>query len=152
VKTPLTPLPTYCSSTGILTVTLNLSAYATDITNQAKAYCVPQLFCQPTASGCGGKACLARLNSGCPGLGNLTQDERNSTCSHAGEDVDCPMGGCVGFSVTLPGTFMAMDQTTMMGIPSKLATCFPKDTNWNVQPLAALSPLAGTCTGAPLGI
>src|SRR5262249_26326260 len=97
-------------------------------------------FVNPLASGCGGKA---------GGLGNLTQAERDETCSHAGEDVDCPTGGCVGFSVTLPGTFMAQDQTTTMGIPSKLAMCFPKDANWNVQPLAALSTLAGTCTGAP---
>jgi hypothetical protein len=40
-----------------------------------------------------------------------------------------------GFSVTLPAKFMANDQTVTMGIPSTLASCFPKDANWNVTPL-----------------
>jgi hypothetical protein len=146
-KSPLTPQPTYNSSTGILTVTLNLSAYADDFTTAAKALCAPQLFCQPTASGCGGKA---------GGLGNLTQAERNSTCSHAGEDVDCPTGGCVGFSVKLPMGFTAQDQTTMMGIPSTQATCFPNNTAWNVPPTppAPNLGLAGACVGknAPINM
>ncbi len=147
-KSGLTPPPAYNSSTGILTVTLNLSAYASDFTSTATALCQPRLFCQPTtghgSGGCGGVA---------GGLGNLTQAERNIVCGRAGEDIDCPNNpatgnpGCVGFSVTLPGNFTAMDQTTMMGIPATLAMCFPKDTNWNVTPVAAPS-LAGTCVGA----
>jgi hypothetical protein len=95
--------PVFNSATGILTVTLNLSAFANDFTSAVSALCVPQLFCQPTASGCGGKV---------GGLGNLTQAERDITCGHAGEDIDCPTGGCVGFSVKLPAGFVASDQTT----------------------------------------
>jgi hypothetical protein len=124
-------------------VTLNLSAFANDFTSAAKALCVPQLFCEPTASGCGGKA---------GGLGNLTQAERDITCGHAGEDIDCPTGGCVGFSVKLPAGFVASDQTTAnnSALAKGLATCFPKDANWNVTPSAAPSDLAGTCVNAPI--
>jgi hypothetical protein len=104
---------------------------------------VPQLFCQPTASGCGGKA---------GGLGNLTQAERDITCGHAGEDIDCPTGGCVGFSIKLPAGFVASDQTTAnnSALVKGSATCFPKDANWNVTPIAAPSGLAGTCFNAPI--
>src|SRR5262249_33815330 len=139
-KTGLTPPPTYDSPSGILTVTLNLGAYASDFTSAAKGLCAPGLFCQPTASGCGGKA---------GGLGNLTQAERDAICGHAGEDIDCPTGGCVGFSVTLPGTFVAKDQTTANGsaLVKKLAMCFPKDANWNVTPTPAPSDRVGACVG-----
>ena len=80
------------------------------------------------------------------GFGNLTPDERNIACSYAGKDIDCPTGGCVGFSVTLPNKFQANDLTTM---PSALAQCFPKDAKWNV-PLKNADPpeLAGACSQA----
>jgi hypothetical protein len=153
MKSGLIPPPTYNSLTGILTVTLNLGAFANDFTTAAKALCVPQLFCQSTASGCGGKA---------GGLGNLTQAERDTTCSYAGEDVDCPNFlnpktgknelGCVGYSVTLPGTFVANDQTTAnnSALVKGLAMCFPNNTTWNVPPTPAPSDLAGTCLNAPI--
>jgi hypothetical protein len=88
------------------------------------------------------------------GFGNLTADERDIACSYAGKDIDCPTGGCVGFSVTLPAGFQANDQTTAMGIPAKNKECFPKDTNWKgprVSPLPpASSSLAGTCYQSPI--
>jgi hypothetical protein len=73
-------------------------------------------------------------------LDQIWQPERErpklwTTCGHAGEDIDCPTGGCAGFSVTVPAKFMANDQTVTMGILSTLASCFPKDANWNVTPL-----------------
>jgi hypothetical protein len=42
----LIPPRTYDRSTGILTVTLNLSVFANDFTSAVKVLCVPQLFCQ----------------------------------------------------------------------------------------------------------
>jgi hypothetical protein len=45
-----------------LTVTLNLSAFASDFTSPAKSLCVPQLFCEWDGSKCVGRA----------GFGNLT--------------------------------------------------------------------------------
>lgn len=43
------------------------------------------------------------------------QDSVAGECSHAGEDIDFPTGGCLGFSVTLPAGFVASDQITRTG-------------------------------------
>jgi hypothetical protein len=135
-----TLLPTYDSTTGILTVTLNLSAFAPAFASAAKDHCVPKTFCDWNGSKCVGKA---------GGFGNLADDERNIACSYAGKDIDCPTGGCVGFSVKLPLGFVANDQTTKM-LLSKQAVCFPNDANWNVPPVQVDSSLAGCCgAGAP---
>jgi hypothetical protein len=134
--------PSYDSPTGMLTVTLNLSAFANDFASAAKDLCVPENFCQFSDKD---NRCVGKSGS----LGNLTQAERNITCGRAGEDVDCPKGGCVGFSVTLPPGFAAQDQTTAnnSALVKGLASCFPKDANWNVTPIAAPGGLAGACVG-----
>jgi hypothetical protein len=82
---------------------------------------------------------------------NLTQEERDTACGYAGKDIDCPTGGCVEFSVKLEN-FVASDQTTAnnSALVKGLATCFPKDANWNATPIAAPSGLAGTCFNAPI--
>ena len=135
----------YDRSTGILTVTLNLSAFADDFKGAAKNLCLPETFCEFSPSGqCVGKS---------GGLGNLTDAERNITCGRAGEDVDCPNHGCVGFQVTLPAAgkegFEADDQTTAKdsALVKNLTMCFPKDDKWDITPMAALSHLANECQG-----
>jgi hypothetical protein len=130
----------YDSSTGILTVKLNLSAFANDFESAAKDLCLPESFCQFSDRD---NKCVGKPG----GLGNLTQAERNITCGRAGEDVDCPKGGCVGFRVTLPADFGAKDQTTASGsaLVRRLTECFPDDSNWKVTPIAAPSDLAGAC-------
>ncbi|MGH6849153.1 MAG: G8 domain-containing protein [Methylocella sp.] len=133
-----TLIPRYNPTSGILTVKLNLSAYAAEFADRAKKLCVPETFCKFTSK------CVGIAGA----LGNLTQAERDTTCGYAGKDIDCPADGCVGFSVKLPKGFMASDQTVTMGIPTQLAACFPKDANWNVT--TALSPLAGSCKTAVL--
>jgi hypothetical protein len=132
-----TTLKKVIDNNGILTVTLNLSAFANDFASAAQDLCVPKTFCDWKGSKCVGK----------PGFGNLTDDERNIACSYAGKDIDCPAGGCIGFRVKLPAGFQANDQTN---IPSRLAQCFPKDANWNVTPARADSGLAGACSSAPM--
>ena len=111
-------------------MTLKLSPFAEDFDSAAEDLCVPKTFCDWDLNG---SKCVGK-----PGFGNLTADERNIACSYAGKDIDCPTGGCVGFSVTLPEDFQANDRTT---IPSALAQCFPKE-NWNV-PLPRLPPCWG---------
>ena len=132
----------YERATGILTVTLNLSAFTNDFASAAKDLCVPKTFCDWNGSKCVGKV----------GFGNLMPKERNIACSYAGKDVDCPTGGCVGFQVTLPKGFQADDRTAKPGFFSelKLKQCFPKDANWNVTPVKADSEVAGTCYQAPM--
>jgi len=129
----------YNAANDTLTVNLNFGPYAAQFTSARNALCVPKLFCQPTSTGCTGIS---------GGLGNLTDAERNTTCGYAGKDVDCPTGGCVGFRVTLPGGFAAIDQSMLNELPSKLAMCYPNDANgnkfWNKGPQQNL----GTCPGA----
>jgi hypothetical protein len=130
---------------NILTVAINLSAYAGDYASAAQDLCLPQSFCTYTGGKCVGTG--AGVGTLFP---SLTKDEQDLACTYAGKDIDCPTGGCVGFSVTLPSGFMADDQTTNDKLLAPLAGCFPKDTNWDVVPEAALSSLAGSCFGAPL--
>jgi hypothetical protein len=88
----------------------------------AQDLCLPKNFCtwDRVARECVGKTGV---------FTNLTQRERDITCSYAGKDVDCPTGGCAGFSVKLPDKFVASDQTTANNsTPVKgLAICFLKD-------------------------
>jgi hypothetical protein len=130
----------YDIRTGMLTVTLKLSAFEKDFTSATEDHCVPENFCQFSDKKCVGKS---------GGLGNLTQAERDITCGRAGEDVDCPKGGCVGFSVTLPNGFKAEDQTIAndSALVKGLATCFPEGANWNIEPIAVPGGLAGACVG-----
>jgi hypothetical protein len=89
---------------GILTVNLNQSAFAKDFEATAQDHCVPKLFCTWSTWL---KKCV-----GTGAFSDLSQADRNATCAHAGEDVDCPqmvlkdrkttVPGCVGFSIKLP--------------------------------------------------
>jgi hypothetical protein len=128
----------YDASTDLLTVTLKLKPFADDFTAVADDLCQPKTFCKFKDNKCVGKE---------GGLGNLTPEERDLTCGRAGEDIDCPKGGCVGFSVTLPTSFVAQDQTTAKNLVKGLATCFPKDKNWDIMPTEASRDLAGACVG-----
>ncbi|WP_049768132.1 G8 domain-containing protein [Methylocella silvestris] len=136
-------VPAYDPATGILKVTLNLSAYQSDFDGAKRGHCVPQSFCSYVGSTCVGAAAPYPPS-------NLTKAERDITCGYAGKDIDCPNGGCIGFSVKMPPKFVASDQTTAQALPAKAASCFPNDATWNVTPLAALKPLAGSCFNAPL--
>jgi hypothetical protein len=140
-------------NSAILTVKLNLTAYAADFQSKAKALCVPNTFCTYL----GGK-CVGKTTADKGVFSNLTDADRNLTCAHAGEDVDCPTGGCVGFRLTLPGGtngFVANNQTTP-ALLNTLKTCFPSDANWNPPGLVkpASQTVAGSCypqtTKAPL--
>ncbi len=132
---------------NILTATVSLSAYAGDYATAAQNLCLPNSFCtyDTTANKCKGAG--AGMGTLFP---SLTQDEQDLACTYAGKDIDCPTGGCVGFSVTLPSAFVAQDQTTTNKLLSPLLGCFPEDANWNIFPAAALPNLAGSCAGAPL--
>jgi len=144
---PSTLQTSYDPSTDLLTVTLNLSAFANDFTTVAKELCQPTTFCEFLGNKCVGKPGVVGKSDG---LGNLTQAERNITCGRAGEDADCPKGGCIGFSVTLPAGFVAQDQTTAndSALVKNLTTCFPHDANWDITPTKAPTDLAGACVGA----
>ena len=157
----------------ILQVTLNLAAYKGDFDSARASLCLPQTVChlegghcvaQPVTSGgfAENRPFLPFLERFAgPGVEQaafyvapfepLTPEERNLTCSYAGKDVDCPTGGCVGFTFTLPTTFLAEDQSLKQNLPmSGLTTCFPKDLPWNFTPVEADQGLAGECYKAPM--
>ncbi len=147
-------------SDDLLEVTLNLSAYKSEFDQAHHDLCLPQTVCrfedgkciaQPaTSEGFGGPGMQQAAFNVAP-FEPLTPAERHLTCSYAGKDVDCPTGGCVGFSFTLPAAFVAEDQTLMKNLPmSGLTSCFPKDANWNFTPVEADKELAGECYRAPM--
>jgi hypothetical protein len=107
-----------------------MSPFQSDYDQARMDHCVPKTLCHWDTMA---KMCVGNDNV----FPELTKAERNTTCSYAGKDIDCPAGGCVGFSVTLPADFVASDQmTASRRVPAKtLAMCFPKDANWNVMPM-----------------
>jgi hypothetical protein len=122
------------------TVNLNLSAFQTDYDSARIDHCVPKTFCNWNGS--------AYVGAANPIIGkDLTPEERNVACSYAGKDIDCPTGGCAGFSITLPEGFVANDQTTAnnSALVTGLAQCFPKaapGTSHRRRPTATLQALA----------
>ena len=140
----------YDAATGILTVHVNMSGFSTQFDAAHQANCQPQSFCSwdTGTSTCECSAQLAADNpaiyaqciSANPGGGTICG-------SWAGKDLDCPEGGCFGFSFRLPPGF---DNGTEERPP---VTCFPKDANWNVpwNPVSEEDEeLAGTCFDPPV--
>jgi hypothetical protein len=145
-RTALNPPPTYDMSTGILTVTLDLKAFQPDYMTALADHCVPRTFCQWTGSKCVGKMPANVFPPLTPDE-QLNVDDLNATCAYAGKDIDCPTGGCVGCSVTLPESFEAKDQTAAnnFALLKPLAMCYPNNATWNRTPTALTT---GACTAA----
>lgn len=149
---------TYDSTTGLLTVKTNMSGFSDLIgyyppaaaTESAKTgLCQPSTFCAWNAAG---DSCGCSANSLDYPILNTDPnfwDECNSVCqTWAVKDLDCPTGGCYGFSVKLPSSFNPTPATNPLPSPS----CFPSDdTNWTM-PFgnpdgfdAAVADTAGNC-------
>lgn len=82
------PLPT---GTGLVTIEVNLSAYASEFTNDKAKFCQPTTYCAPSGDQCG---CA-------PG----TECTDPSVCSWAIKDLDCPLKGCFAFGITFDQNF-----------------------------------------------
>jgi hypothetical protein len=139
-------------NSGILTVTVDMSSFSSEFKNTKADLCQPKSFCSWNGTSC---ECNKEMNNPKSPLYDpaLYRDciEKSSAqprtiCSWAGNDIDCPAGGCFGFSFSLPGGF-ATDPTPD---PRPAATCFPKDTAWNVLWGYADDKLAGTCFDPPV--
>jgi len=110
--------------------------------------CQPKSFCEWNNQNTQCQ-CSAQLQSDnlelyqeCTGVNPLGED---AICRWAVRDIDCPAGGCLGFAVTLPPTFVA-DGTDRR----PLAPCFPQNADW-IEPLVPASqPLAGACFNPPV--
>jgi G8 domain len=84
---------TYNATTGVLSITLDLSAQTSVFAAAQSDSCQPASYCSVNTAG----ACACN-----PANAQCTD---NSVCSWATKEIDCPSEGCFGFSVTLPSTF-----------------------------------------------
>jgi hypothetical protein len=83
----------YDKTSGIMTLTVDLTARTDFLPENRSPYCQPTTFCQWNAE---------KYTCGCkPG----TSCTDNQVCSYGIGDVDCPTIGCFGFQVKLPDFF-----------------------------------------------
>ncbi|HLW70753.1 MAG TPA: hypothetical protein VKS22_09045 [Candidatus Binataceae bacterium] len=136
----------YDPSSGILTVTMDMSAIAnfkTEYSDTQQAHCQPASFCKWDASNTSNQCqCAASSGGGIlPAfLGNECTAQDSAICSSAIRDVDCPEGGCYGFGVTLSPLFTTSDTP----IPPPPATCYPNNTGWNL-PFQGITDATDAC-------
>lgn len=115
----------YDSSTGILTVTVDMSNFQANFDNAKEESCKPSSFCTFQDNKCG---CSPTLQAENPEL--YTECQRIDICRWSGNDPDCPVFNgkplCLAFGITMPGTFVA-DDTDHRPAPVP----FPRD-GWDV--------------------
>jgi hypothetical protein len=138
----------YDPTSGILSVTLDLQGFQEGFEAVQADRCQPQSFCTWDAqtTQC---QCSSQLQRDHPALyQECTEKNRrgeDAICSWAVRDIDCPAGGCLGFAVTLPPTFVAD------GIDRRPPTlCFPQNADWLELLVPAFQPLAGACVNPPV--
>ncbi|MEQ8347628.1 MAG: hypothetical protein RIB84_16580 [Sneathiellaceae bacterium] len=109
--------------------------------------CKPASFCTRTGNSCGcslkpGDSALLQFGSG------LKQSCDAICKSWAVKDLDCPEGGCLGFSFTLPAAFKADDRNHRP--PPKAFPTDQPDSPWKTTVLkAAMAADAGSCHYTP---
>jgi hypothetical protein len=124
----------YDPTTGVLTVTMNMSFpdFKTQYDAVAQLHCQPQSFCswKPATNSCG---------SSLPSTDPLANDSQSICSKWPVKDVDCPAGGCFGFGVKLPAAFTT---GTKPNLPPA-ARCFPQNPDWDVPLVPASQTVAG---------
>lgn len=146
----------YDTTTGILTVTMNLSEFSPEFTAAKENACQPKPFCEWNSGG-GTCDCSGTLQGDNPELYQECLEklgaEQATVCDWSIRDIDCPLfddagvkkSRCLGIAITMPGNFVA-DGVDRRPAPE----CFPDDAAWNTpfQPVDAA--LAGACAGEPI--
>src|SRR3990167_1937412 len=131
-------------ATGIVEVTVDLADFKTKFDNAKKDRCQPESFCTWTGSAASGTCgCSDQLKTSNPELytecTKTLGDNKNTVCSWAVRAVDCPEGGCVGFSFKLPTDPPAEP------LPPPAPCCFPDNSDWNVKFSPVGQNIAGSC-------
>ena len=129
---------TYDPESGILSVTMELSDIQSEIDDAIEKQCLPKSVCTFKNNEC--------VTSLTPGDYLFDEFVQGKICANTALAVDCPDGGCYGFSVTLPEDFL----DGLTGDPRPEAESFSSDNenfNWNVRwkKPADDSDLAGVC-------
>jgi hypothetical protein len=95
---------TYNSTTGVLTVTVDLSGQASVFNTDRPKFCQPTTYCSIQGDGsCGHKNANGAIDS--------------SVCGWSNKEIDCPVNGCFGFAITMPPSFVAAKQTDLPPTP-----------------------------------
>jgi G8 domain len=141
----------YNSSTGVLSVTLDMSLIsdfnADKILAAQESKCQPKTFCrwiEKPAMGEDNCQCAASIFSPpTAGFQSAECSTKNGICSWATKDLDCPEGGCVGFGVKLSKDFVASDSPPN---PAPIAQTFPSGpmSPWNA-PFTSPVPATDAC-------
>jgi hypothetical protein len=131
---------------GVLTVTVDMSSFASEFTATKTDFCQPPTFCTPSGNNC---VCSSSLT------GDLkTACENGNICGKwAGKDIDCPKNGCLGFSFKLPNPGFVADNMGNILQPTGHRpdpTCFPNAAPWNISLTRASADVAGSCSDTPI--
>ena len=94
----------YDSTTGVLTLTIDLSQQTSVFNGDRPKFCQPQTYCSIHSDG----SCGCAANSSC------TDD---SVCAWSNKEIDCPISGCFGVKITMPSTFEAVKQQNLPPAP-----------------------------------
>lgn len=109
----------YVNNVLTITTNMNFTAFQNGYTHAQQDHCQPAGFCSLNSA----KACGCSLSPG-----NSLYNDCQQVCSTwTRKDVDCPEGGCYGFSFKLPTTF-----ATGQHQPPATA-CYPQTNTWNPQ-------------------
>ncbi len=147
VAWPSTWVKSYDQATGILTVTMDMNNFD-EFRNQFEGARPGK--CQP-ASFCSWKAGANGSPGVCEGASPLPGASADADCKWAGNDIDCPAGGCYGFGVTLTSTFSTDPVVPSQPRPRPKAMCASSlDAAWNVPFRDAPDCIAGICPVAAL--
>ncbi|MEO6828578.1 MAG: chitobiase/beta-hexosaminidase C-terminal domain-containing protein [Acidobacteriaceae bacterium] len=94
----------YNATNGVLSVTIDLSGQTQTFDNDRPKFCQPQTYCSIHNDG----------SCGCAPGSNCTD---NSVCAWSNKEIDCPIAGCFGFSITMPAGFVAAKQPNLPPAP-----------------------------------
>jgi hypothetical protein len=84
----------YDTNTGVLTVTIDLSGQTQTFTDDKPKFCQPQTYCSIQPDGSCGRT-------------DRSDSANDAVCAWSNLEIDCPVAGCFGFSVTMPSGFVA---------------------------------------------
>ena len=144
----------YDPGTGILTVTADMKVFESDLTKAKNDFCQPNSFC--TLKGDKDDADAECICSDDLTGDQKTQCETGNICGRwAGKDIDCPEGGCPGFSFKLPPApgFVADNKGNILeanGGHRPRPMCFPQEAPWTADFIRADMDVAGSCKTTPI--
>jgi cell migration-inducing and hyaluronan-binding protein len=142
----------YDEKNGILEVTVDFGGnmFKNEFDTAKMDRCQPKSFCEWKGSVDKGSCICSKeldksnhkLYQECKKPLGLAVDHQNTICDWAVKAVDCPTGGCYGFSFKLPQGF----ETPKDPLPPPVPCCFPMESaDWNVNFSSAKEVVAGTC-------